>query len=748
MADEVLNNDDMNLIIKAKDDEIKNIYNNKIKQLEIRLHEKEIHVKKLEDELNTLKKDFVFNLTLIEDRDNDLKIFEEKVDSFLAILGARDNEIKRLNASLIDLEARLQNEKGRKDNEIEMYKYKLNQQAGQSKDELKALNKLLTVKEKEMEDLKFTHAKALEDLSKRNEDGLKALKDDVIGKSNLLAQREVMEKEYKDKEMFLHKRIEDITNSFNKANNENLLLIREKMQLETKLKLLETSEGECKSNSYFVNERNKCLLKENEELKLEVESKIYKIENLNEVIEGLNIELHGLKQKINFKDFEIEKKQFEAKSLGERLKDITQSYDKLKEEKKIVTKELEEERLRSSAIEHKHRLLVDEKEYLVTRHIEEVKRLGEEVKRLYDINQALRKEIEAVDNHRLKKDVTADRKSEAGDDFFMKNDASGYIGNGGKNEPNDYNRMLKEKDDKILELTKEITGFHMVLEQADADIKRLSALAMQLKQFQSDNERLRQEIIRYEIEMKNLREMSNKSNFDESNEINRLKDQLQMSNKETARLKDDLNVKTSEYNRLKDNLVAKQNELAKVKKERDKLAGISNNLRAEVNRLENLLHQQEDEHIMYDTNEPYYEDHQHYGEDISRGAPDYFDFNEFKKKKEQIMGNSIKAEAKKHIDNILNTDERSKSNGIRSGLRRVQVDNLNKSRGSRSVSLSPKGREDINGLKDLITVTRVNYDSNNYINHPDEKIYEDMPCVSVGQVKLLKRNRSKPKVEN
>jgi chromosome segregation ATPase len=726
MSAEVLNNDDINNLVKNKEDEIKHIYNNRINQLEKLISDKDTHIKTIEDKLTKNEKDFQYNLNLLKEQDDDLRTFHKNIDSFVLLLKEKDNEITHLKGTVNDLAVKLQSEKGRKENEIEMYKYKLNQQVLQSKDELKALNKLLAAKDKEIEELKVNHARALEDERRRMEDDLGKLKEDIISKSNLISQREALEKEFREKEIFLNKKVEDITNNFNKVNNENLTLIREKMQLETKIKILETSEGESKSSSYFINEKNKYLLKGNEELKLELTNRNYKIDNLNKLIEELNIEIHGLKQKISFKEFEIEKKNLTEKNLNERLKDLTQTGDKLVADKKVYMKELEEERLKNSSLEHKQRLIGDEKEYLQQRQSEEVRKLCEDIKKLNEVNFNLKKELEEVEVRKKDTSTGGIEKPSQVDDYFMKNDTMNFINMKDRNTK-DYDRLLKEKDEEVSSLNKQIQGHREIIASAE---KHLNEHAITIGRLQNENEKFKQEKLKLEIELRNI---NNRSCIDET-EVHRLKEQLVDYNKQLQKLKLEFDEKALDSIRLKDTLNQKINELLKVKKERDKLAVISNNLRAEVNSLENLLHQRDCQNDY----EPYYEEQYidyYSGMDIQH--------EDLRKKKENILNNSIKVEAKKHINNILNGDERSKSNGIRQNLRKLQVDNVNKSR-SPSTSLSPK-RYEQNDLKDLITVTKLNYDSNSYVNHPDEKIYEDLPYVSVGQVKLLKRNKSKPK---
>jgi hypothetical protein len=735
----LFHNEDINELVKNKEDEIKNIFNTRIRNLEIQLGEKEKQNLCLQNELEKLKADFEFNFNLLEDRDNDIKIFEEKIDSFIIGLKEKDSEIGNLKNLIDELNLKIQNEKNKKENEIELVKYKLNQQNLQNKDEIRNLTNIIKAKEKEIDDLKITFNKKFEDLNKQHQEDLKNLKGEICEKTNFLKERENVEKVFYEKEIFLNKKIEDLTNNFSKINNENLILIKEKMQIETKLKMLENSENENKSNNYFTNEKNKFLSKENEELKLEINNKNYKIENLNKINEELNIELHGLKQKLSFKEFEIEKKNLSEKINAEKLKDLTSSFEKLTQDKKLYAKELEDERIKNSSLEHKLRLINDEKEYIQQKQTEEVKRLNEELRRLNEANTSLRKEIDDIElkYKNKEKDISKEQTYSQPEDFF-KNNASNYINNNVV-KPNNFEIVIMEKDEEIERLIKEITGLNDLVGKAQGEINRQGNVYKEvIRKLQDDNEKLKVELIRAEVEAKNSKVINTVDN----DEVSRLTSELNQKTVEIQRLKNEINDKAYENNKLKETINAKINETNKLKKERDRLAVISNNLRAEVNRLENSLQQRE----MLSDCEYYYDNFEQPNEDNYEFNS--LNFEEIRRKKDIILNkdNSIKAEAKKHIDNILNGDERSKSNGIRANLRKVQVDNLHYKSRSPSNSKSPV-REENYDLKDYVTITKLSMD-NNFINKSKDNIQitEDMPCMAIGGVKLLKRNKSKPKV--
>ncbi len=97
--------------INNKEEEIKQIFYAKVKKLQNEIQEKDKRVLFLEEKLDKLKADYEFNYNLIEERDNDLKIFEEKIDSFNLILQEKENDIKLLTKLNEDFSLKLINEK-------------------------------------------------------------------------------------------------------------------------------------------------------------------------------------------------------------------------------------------------------------------------------------------------------------------------------------------------------------------------------------------------------------------------------------------------------------------------------------------------------------------------------------------------------------------------------------------------------------------------------------------------------------
>ena len=87
------NNDEIKELIKNKETEIKNILLFKINELQNELEKKNNELLQVEN----IKQAYKNNLELIEERDKDLKIYEEKLDSLTNLLNNKEKELAELN---------------------------------------------------------------------------------------------------------------------------------------------------------------------------------------------------------------------------------------------------------------------------------------------------------------------------------------------------------------------------------------------------------------------------------------------------------------------------------------------------------------------------------------------------------------------------------------------------------------------------------------------------------------------------
>ena len=93
-----MNMSEIKSFISSKEGEIKAILLQKISLLESELSSSIQKNKNLQTSLDKLKEAYKVNLKVIEERDSDLKSYEDKFDSISAIIENKENEIKKLNS--------------------------------------------------------------------------------------------------------------------------------------------------------------------------------------------------------------------------------------------------------------------------------------------------------------------------------------------------------------------------------------------------------------------------------------------------------------------------------------------------------------------------------------------------------------------------------------------------------------------------------------------------------------------------
>jgi chromosome segregation ATPase len=678
---------EMEKLISNKEDEIKKIFYAKIKSLNETLTEKNVLILSLEEKLEKLKSDFDYNYGLIEERDNDLKIYEEKIESFEHLLRTKDEEAKELKRLIDEINLKLHNEKNKRENNEELLRFNISKLNNNHKEEIKNLNFTIDELRKEISNIIDQEKNKIQELKYSFESEKRKLQEE---NEYLNLQLKRM-KETSDREDKLKIHLEEMQNNLSKMTNENLSLIKEKIHIENKLKIYENNENETRTNNFVICEKNKYLTKEIEDLKLEISSKSHKIDSLNKLLEESSSEVNSLKQKIQIKDFDMERKSLSEKLLNEKLRECNYQIEKLIEEKRTIVRDTEEDKLKLQGLESKIRNQTEEIfnfKFTLEKCQEENKKLKEEIENL---NKRIRELLtinsnNCVNDQLITKDLIKDKKEETSEmlDFFSnKNNLmvnKSLINNNQKSQ--NFENLLKEKEAEIERLNKELEGAKMILLKVESEMSQTYNLFKQNENNYIEKiNRLELEIIRKDIEVKNSINLSISRDKENSNNLNNLND----LNEIVQNYKTEVKLKNEIISKLKESLEAKVKELQRMKKEREKMASLCVNLRAQVNRFENqnIFPKNRDENdnfspIRGNINESAV---YHHKNDISilssKSVLNLSEYEEYKKKKDLILGNSredekIRQEAKRHIENAMsknysNFKEREgsvKSNGF------------------------------------------------------------------------------------
>jgi len=773
-------NTNLDELINTKEEEIKKILNSKIIQLNKILVEKENLIISLQEKFDKLKSDYEFNYNLIEERDNDLKIYEEKIDTFLYFITNKDEEIEKLKISYDELNSKFQSEKIKRENNEELLKFNLAKNNSIHKEEIKNMSSILENLRLELKETKINS----EDSKNLYERKIKEDSENFRSKFKIL-EKEIQEREEKINNLKLE--YEDLKKNQNKTNNENLILIKEKIHLENKIKLFEGTESETSRNNSILTERNKFLLKEVEELKFEISSKNYKIENFIKIHEDLQNEIHSLKQKIQIKEFDYERKLQSEKNLNEKIREVNFNNEKLVEDKHKLTRELEEEKLKIQSIESKLKTQTDE--------MNRVKIV------LENLEAEKKKNLQTIENLRKNLTMGINLENLA---INSENNFENFKNVNNQNNPNyqnvslldffnqppqkkeKFSELLEEKEFEIQRLNKELEGAKNILNKAESDMQDAFQIFKENENKLTEKlNKLEIELIRKDLELKNSLMNSVNQNFlQSSKELNKDFNELKEAN---AKLKNSNEEKSILIKKLKQKILLREKEITRYKTERDKLSEICNYLRAEVNRIENVqIFNYEIQKSFSDENYPYHNSSCNYMNNIanqvnqnsitntsnhnpininSNGFSDSNEFEEFKRKKNSILKEEKNSyeDVKKKIESVLNKatefgtkrDFSNKSNGsvansissnknlLKSpNLRKVQLDNINRhfSR-SNSKSNSRSKSPDEKIFKDSIQIVKINYNKEER-NHSSETEL-NKGNVNQKNLKLLKRNRIK-----
>lgn len=675
---------EMEKLISNKEDEIKKIFYNKIKSLNESLSDKNLQIHSLEEKLEKMKLDFDYNYGLIIERDNDLKIYEEKIDSFEKLLLSKDEELNQLKNHIQELNFKFQNEKNKHSNNEELLRFNISKLNSNHKEEISKLNVTIDSLKGEISKISCDEKNKNEELKNLHQSEKRKLQEE-IEYLNIQLKRS---KENSDKEEKLKLQLEEIQNNLTKITNENLSLIKEKIHIENKLKIFSDNENETRTNNFVICEKNKYLTKEIEELKLELNSKTHKIDSLNKLLEENNSEVNSLKQKIQIKDFDMERKSLSEKLTNEKLRECNYQIEKLIEEKRRMILEIDDEKIKFSGLENKIRNQTEENfnyKFTLEKISEENKKLKEEIeilnKRIKEIVSLNSNSNNYMNNDQIK-DSLKDKKEETSEmlDFFSNKNNLMLNKSSGNQKSQNFENLLKEKDSEIERLNKELEGAKMILLKVESEMSQTYNLFKQNENnYVEKINRLELEIIRKDIEIKNSINLS--VSRDKENDLNEI----------VQNYKTEVKLKNEIISRLKETLEAKIKELQRMKKEREKMAILCVNLRAQVNRIENQnIFPNREENYNDRFSPPHNESALNmypHKNDISifssKSALNLSEYEEYKKKKDLILGNSredekIRQEAKRHIENAM-TKNYSNSN-IREGS--VKSNGFNKIRNS------------------------------------------------------------------
>ena len=547
MSDAKVDNLDMNQIkeiISSKENEIKDILMKKIAGLQTELHNKGKENEKIQNELNTIKEAYGTNLKLLEERDNDLKSYEEKFDSIEKVINIKENENKQLKDTINDLNTKLKYEKAQKTKSEEYNKFSLSKINLKHQEEIKILTNEKESMKKKLDEqiLKYMELSSSIQKMQKQFDNDKKNYNDIIQSQNI-------EKDHLTSTISKQKNeINDLNFQISKLNNENISQLKEKMAIEAKIKTYESKEQEHQTNLSLCNQKNKFIQAELDQTKKELNSILVKNENLINQNNDLKNEVFTLKQTIQMKDFEIEKEKFSSKLLNEKISNLSDTVDKLLNEKST------------------HDNTTNNKIQVYTSQID----------KLTQENNSLKKEIDSL-NTKIKELANVNIK-----DSYTKRDKQ--IDDSVVDFFNNNNNTISPKQSQDIQT---ITELKTQLNQKEIEIQRLKS------EYESNEANYLQEIENYKTREQSLTEEATQYRSIVSNLEQKVEELDKLYIEEKTKIKNEL---TEKVTKLK-----KENK--KIKEERDKLVTLCEELKIEVNRLENNL--SITQNIIYNSNMEY-----------------------------------------------------------------------------------------------------------------------------------------------
>ena len=540
-----MNMSDIKNFISDKESEIKTILLQKINYLENELTNNIQKNQSLSSSLDKLKEAYKTNLKVIEERDNDLKAYEDKFDSISNVINQKENSIIKLTKEKEELILKLKNEKDQRTKNEDYQKFVINKQNEKSKNDIKELNEINEKNKNEIENLKNTINdknneilnlnKILENEKKNFEDLQNSLKNE-IEKTNTISKEKI-------------EKISELNMQINKLNQEILNINNEKMNSEKKIKEVINNEQEKINLVNLSNQKIKYMEMEIEHAKNEINKLNSKINEYITQNDKLKDEIFIQKENTTKKNFEVEKNLLEIKLLNNKILDLNSTIDKLLSEKASLNE--------NNEILNKTNL--DKINTLTNENIQlknDIDKLNNKIKELDNINQSLKdsKSTKPVQNNNNIKRVI--------DDSVQ--DAVNFFNNIGDNFENNHNEiynnnLLFEKDAKIRELNYEIE---------------------RIKNEFNSNEN------NYLKEIKMLKEQITKSQINK-NEYTDLINGLQEKYNNLEKVYEEQKQKIINEN--KDIIAKLKKENKKLKNDKENLIKLCSDLKIEVNRLENNL---------------------------------------------------------------------------------------------------------------------------------------------------------------
>lgn len=533
MSDDKVDNLDMNQIkeiISSKENEIKDILMKKIAVLQTEVQNKGKENEKIQSDLNTIKEAYETNLKLLEERDNDLKSYEEKFDSIEKVINIKESENKQLKDTINDLNTKLKYEKAQKAQSEEYNKFSLSKINLKHQDEIKILTNEKESMKKKLDEQVLKNMELSSSIQKMQNqfDNDKKNYNDII-------QSQTIEKEHLTSAISKQKNeINDLNFQISKLNNENISQLKEKMAIESKIKTYESKEQEHQTNLSLCNQKNKFIQAELDQTKKELNSIMVKNENFINQNNDLKNEIFTLKQTIQMKDFEIEKEKFSSKLLNEKISNLSDTVDKLLNEKST------------------HDNTTNNKIQVYTSQID----------KLTQENNSLKKEIDSL-NAKIKELANVNIK-----DSYTKRDKQ--IDDSVVDFFNNNNNTISPKQSQDIQT---ITELKTQLNQKEIELQRIKS------EYESNEANYLQEIENYKTREQSLTEEATQYRSIVSNLEQKVEELDKLYIEEKTKIKNEL---TEKVTKLK-----KENK--KIKEERDKLVTLCGELKIEVNRLENNL---------------------------------------------------------------------------------------------------------------------------------------------------------------
>ena len=524
-----MNVEEMNMsqlkdFISSKESEIKEILMKKVSSLQKENTGHADQIKKLTQTLDEVKNAYQKNLQLLNERDADIKQYEDKFDAVEKIINDKDNQINLLKQTTEDLNSKLKYEKAQRNQNDDYIKFTTTKLTNQHKEEVSKLSLAKEKVEAELKQLRLLNVKLTDDITaikKKNEEDAGLLKEEIEKLKKTIEAFDEKFENQKAKENELNLQITKLT-------NDNIEIVKVKIGLEEKMKNFELKEQENFTNLSLAKQKVTFVQTELSQTKDELSSVNNKNELLIKQLNDLKNEIFAHKQTIQLKDFEIEKEKFSQKLQNEKVNDLSNTIDKM---------------------------LKDKSSYDSVHEIQKQK-LKEKIDELENENSDLKKKVKELSNINLNIPKSNDNSVNDAVEFFNNNGNFASDANTNANI-NEIQAQLKEKDLEIQRIKNEYE-IH------------LSQLNKQIEEYKSKETSSSAEASQYKVIVENLEKKVAELDSLYQSEKNKIKEELNSKIKklknENKKLKDERDKLVSmcsdlkiEVNRLENNLSLTQN---------------------------------------------------------------------------------------------------------------------------------------------------------------------------------------------